>query len=401
MSLHRLSFLTRRPRHTSVRSYGCSTSNKVNDPLRILFCGSDEFSIVSLQALNEARREIPDLVTSIDVVCRPEKPVQRNLKALREGFNGCCRDLSLPAKISSVPIADVARNLNLPLHQIDSFTGWKPPTSPWGQINLIIAVSIGLLVPSRILHLAEYGGLNVHPSMLPEFRGPAPLHHTLLTGRETTGVTLQTLHPSSFDEGEIIAQTPYPGIKHGCKTVEELRDLLAPIGAQMLVQAIKDRSFVQPIPKTGWRDGSQSNGKFTYASKIGPKDRHIDWATWTASDILRRQQIIGPLWNMAEILVKGHNRSSRKRVIWDQGFHRLEEECHIFPATGHPIIVGLHGPVQHVYVRTCDGQMLVARPVKMEGGITDEAIHAVRRSNLAPISMEASHDFVPFHSPLE
>lgn len=81
------------------------------------------------------------------------------------------------------------------------------------------------------------------------FRGPAPLHHTLLQGRETTGVTLQTLHPKHFDDGEIIAQTPYPGIKHGAKTVEELRDLLAPIGAQMLVQAIKDRSFVPPIQK--------------------------------------------------------------------------------------------------------------------------------------------------------
>ncbi|KAL8943081.1 MAG: hypothetical protein Q9216_001281 [Gyalolechia sp. 2 TL-2023] len=298
--------------------------------------------------------------------------------------------------------------------------------SAQGPINLIIAVSIGLLVPSRLLRLAKYGGLNVHPSLLPEydhlgplgpriretnrdrFRGPAPLHHTLLAGQETTGVTLQTLHPTNFDEGEIISQTPYPGIKHGAMTVEELRDLLAPIGAQMLVRAINDYCFVPPLQTRGWYKNTQSLSNLTYASKITSKDRHIDWATWTATDILKRQRIVGPLWNTTEAWIKGLDGKSKepKRIIWDQGFRLLKDECHLFPAAGHPIVVGLHGSTQQVYIRTCDGQTLVADRVKIEGQTTTEAFLAAKRTGLAPLSLDleelrqSPHDFVAFHSRL-
>ncbi len=86
-----------------------------------------------------------------------------------------------------VPISETAKELGLPLHEIDTFTGWevgslrcwesgmvdtdpvKPPKPQGMPINLIVAVSFGLFVPPRILGAAKYGGLNVHPSMLPEY----------------------------------------------------------------------------------------------------------------------------------------------------------------------------------------------------------------------------------------
>lgn len=221
-------------------------------------------------------------------------------------------------------------------------------------------------------------------------------------------MTLQNLHPTNFDKGEIISQTPYPGIKHGAKTVEDLRDVLAPLGAQMLVQAINDCSFVPPLQKRGWYKKAQSPPELTYASKITPKDRHIDWATWTATHILRRQQIIGPLWNTTEALIKDSNGGFKeaKRIIWDQGFRLLKDECHLFPATGHPIIVGLHGSTRKVYIRTCDGHMLAAEKVKVEGQPTTEAFQAAKRTGLAPLHMDPDelrkhpHDFVAFYSPL-
>lgn len=67
----------------------------------------------------------------------------------------------------TVPIKDMASELNLPTHEIATFTGWTPPVYGDESMSLVIAVSFGLLVPPRILNLATYGGMNVHPSLLP------------------------------------------------------------------------------------------------------------------------------------------------------------------------------------------------------------------------------------------
>jgi len=95
------------------------------DPLRILFCGSEDFSIASLRALHKEHIDRPDTIASIDVVCRPGKRVGRGLKAVREGR---C-SLRLPEfwaspNMIAVPIQAVAKELALPVHNIDTFTGW-------------------------------------------------------------------------------------------------------------------------------------------------------------------------------------------------------------------------------------------------------------------------------------
>lgn len=86
LQLYELPLFRIRPLYSAVECSKRPFSIKSCEPLRILFCGSDKFSIASLQALDRERRVKPELVASIDVVCRPEKPVQRNLKALREGL---------------------------------------------------------------------------------------------------------------------------------------------------------------------------------------------------------------------------------------------------------------------------------------------------------------------------
>lgn len=123
-----------------------ATSIVSREPLRILYCGSDEFSVAALRKLNHERVEHPDHIESIHVLCKPPQRVGRGLKKVRQ-----------------VAIKNVAEELGLPLYQISTFTGWQPP-----PINLIIAVSFGLFVPTRVLSIAKYGGLNVHPSSLPE-----------------------------------------------------------------------------------------------------------------------------------------------------------------------------------------------------------------------------------------
>ncbi|RAR04564.1 methionyl-trna formyltransferase [Stemphylium lycopersici] len=250
-------------------------SPATSGPLRILFCGSDHFSITSLRALVDAKRHVPRLIDSIHVLHRPAKPTGRGLKTLRE-----------------VPIQRVAtEELDLPTHTTDTFTGWSPPA----PIDLVIAVSFGLLVPPRILAYAQYGGLNVHPSLLPDFRGPAPIEHAILKRRKHTGVSVQTLHPEHFDHGTILAQTPAPGIPiPSWNTPQELEKQLAEKGAEMLVDVLKSRRFVPPLQDAGWY--AKSNNPIDHAPKITKRDSFIDFEKDTLEDIFAKQNALGDPW---------------------------------------------------------------------------------------------------------
>ncbi|KAF9882728.1 Methionyl-tRNA formyltransferase [Aspergillus nanangensis] len=353
-------------------------TTKSHDPLRILFCGSDEFSIASLKALHDEHVKQPDRISSIDVVCRPGKKVGRGLKTIRE-----------------VPIKAAATQLSLPIHEIDTFKGWTSPVLPEGPINLIIAVSFGLFVPPRILNGAKYGGLNVHPSLLPE-----------------TGITLQTLHLKHFDHGAILQQTPPPGfeIPASC-TVQELLDIVAPKGAEILVDGIRKGLFVPPVEEAGWRS-TDSTETLIHATKIIPEDRHIDWTTWRAMDISRRNRVIGPLWSKA--LVATDHRPDKpsfqyRRVI----FTDLEEVepldgCGSFALipglpfvdSGHP--VEPH-PSKGLYVFTRDGRLLRVQKMKVEGEQNTDALRAALKARMIgdKTFTSGNSQFTPFYNPLQ
>ena len=212
------------------------------------------------------------------------------------------------------------------------------------------------------------------------FRGAAPLHHTLLSGTEVTGVSLQTLHPSKFDHGVILAQTA--PIKHGAQTVKELETILAPKGAKLLLQGIRDRVFVNP--QVNDRNAPREEKAIHRAPKLSPADRHICWQSWTAEKIVRTHRVIGPLWNYFS---RADGKSSEQtRLIWPTGF-RESPECpeyikSLIPSAGHPIIVGLQSPTQDIYIKTCDGHMLQSDYVKVEGDITRSFVHAAQRTRM-------------------
>lgn len=205
------------------------------------------------------------------------------------------------------------------------------------RINLIVAVSFGLFVPARLLRAARYGGLNVHPSLLPEFRGAAPLHHALLAGRPATGVTLQTLDDKTFDAGVVLDQTPLDrlvpiGEEAGRTTVPELLAALTPVATDMLVRSLREGRHVPPLRAVGWQQEQQEQGRSdgsrlflpdatALAPKITPQMRQLvppppagsDVPVWTAGQAVLRQNVIGPLWFRAPERQHGQV----KRVIVD------------------------------------------------------------------------------------
>ncbi|KAK4549654.1 hypothetical protein LTR36_004955 [Oleoguttula mirabilis] len=341
------SYATRNNFVPARRSSAVATA-KHHDPLHVLFCGADDFSIYSLRALHELQKKCADKIESIDVVCRPDKRVGRGLKQVQE-----------------VPIKGVATELGLKLHQIDTFKGWLPPT----PFDLIVTVSFGLLVPARIIKGARYGGLNVHPSLLPEFRGPAPIQHTLLQRRTLSGVTLQTMHPTKFDHGMVLDQTrtnlPLDS------RYQDLVELLAPLGAKLLAKGIYDGVFIPPLQECG---NSEREVIPSHAPKITPEDRHIDWRTWTAEDIILRDRVLGRLWDNTTYGLCMHPDRSSLPLHRRATFHgpwRVEQGAGGSSSLaegrpGTPLLSKCDTPSQFGIV-TADNRLVVPAEITIEG----------------------------------
>ncbi|KHN99392.1 methionyl-tRNA formyltransferase [Metarhizium album ARSEF 1941] len=272
-------------------------SHKASDPLRILFCGSDTFSCGSLRALHREHVENRALVEALDVMVLPGRRTGRGLKTVRE-----------------VPCKTLAEQLNLPIHQRETFRNWeasRPVSLPRGT-NLVVVVSFGLFVPPRILKSAKYGGLNVHPSLLPDLRGPAPLHRALLRGDTHVGVSLQTLDDRAFDHGTILAQSPAPGmpVARGA-SLQEVLSAAAAEGADMLIRGLRDGVHVPPREDVGWKAAELQGTQLVHAPKITKADGQVDWAAWTAEHFGTRLRVLGSVWTH---LVS--RKGVRKRVIF-------------------------------------------------------------------------------------
>ena len=222
------------------------------------------------------------------------------------------------------------------------------------------------------------------------FHGPAPLHHTLLSGCQRSGVTVQTLHSEHFDQGTILAQTPYPGFEHGCRTVPELLSLTAPKGAEMLVQSINSRLYLQSAKRPNSIQEDQITVAARAAPKITSRDRFIDWNTWTAEVIIRRHLAIGPLWSFVK------NAQNVRRLIWTTGFTISDEvaiSTHI--PVGRLVVYNRdYAEEQVAYVRTCDNRILKVDRIKIEGGVETAPLQGVKKAGMIDHAIAAQHDWV-------
>ncbi|RDA93639.1 hypothetical protein CP533_4854 [Ophiocordyceps camponoti-saundersi (nom. inval.)] len=197
--------------------------------------------------------------------------------------------------------------LSLTVHQRDTFTKWELPLGT----NLIVVVSFGLFVPPRILRSTKYGGVNVHPSFLPDLRGPAPIHHAILRGDDHIGITLQTLDEERFDHGTILAQTRPPGLPVASgATLQEVTAMAATAGAEMLVQSlVRDHLHVPPHRHAGWKEASISSASSSASSsppplktapKVSKADAQINWEEWRGGnwqeEVSRRIRVFAAVW---------------------------------------------------------------------------------------------------------
>ncbi|XP_033108122.1 methionyl-tRNA formyltransferase, mitochondrial-like [Anneissia japonica] len=210
---------------------------------RILFFGTDSFSLESLKVLNENRRE-NGLVDTLRVVCSSKYVKLRN-------------------KLKEVsPVWSYVRDNHLQLEP------WPIDVQNLKEFDVGVLSSFGHLIPADVLHKLPFGIINVHPSLLPRWRGANPIMHTILNGDRETGVTIMHLN-ERFDSGAILKQQHIP-VPHNC-TAADLRHLLARKGALLVIDTLTD------LEKCINNKRQQNDNEATYAPKRKVGLEVVDW----------------------------------------------------------------------------------------------------------------------------
>jgi methionyl-tRNA formyltransferase len=215
--------------------------------MRIIFMGTPELAGASLQAL----LRVPEFEI-VAVVTQPDQPKGRGLK------------LQPPA------VKEIALRENLPVFQParardENFIQQLRELQP----ELIAVAAYGQILPQSILDLPRFGCLNVHTSLLPKYRGAAPIQRAILEGERETGVTIMKMD-AGLDTGAILSQEKTP-IREDDNS-QTLHDRLAQIGAELLVKTIPDyvAGKIEPRP--------QPTEDVSYAPKIKKSDGQINWS---------------------------------------------------------------------------------------------------------------------------
>jgi len=230
-------------------------------PLRIGFMGTPDFAVVALDALHRAGHTI------VAAYCQPPKPAGRGHQV----------------KKTSVHIA--AEKLGIPVHTPKTLRDMAEQEK-FAALDLDVAIvaAYGLILPPAILNAPKYGCINIHGSLLPRWRGAAPIQRAILAGDTETGITIMQMD-AGLDTGAMlirdsVAITPQT-------TAQRLHDALAQMGGRLIVQTLADlavgKLHATPQPPEG----------ATYAAKLTREDGKIDWGQ-PASNIERQLRALHP-----------------------------------------------------------------------------------------------------------
>lgn len=213
--------------------------------MKIVYMGTPDFAVPALEMLVDSDQDVKLVVT------KPDKAQKRGKKVMAS-----------PVKIK-------AQELGIPVAQPDQVKGNE---DFFNQVtnacpDLIVVAAYGKILPLDILNIPAFGAINIHASILPKFRGAAPIHRAVEKGEKETGVTLMYMS-EGMDEGDMIAvsRTSVDG-----KTTGELHDQLAQMGADLL------RSKLDDIQSGNIQAVSQDDRMATYAPMIEKEDAHIDF----------------------------------------------------------------------------------------------------------------------------
>jgi methionyl-tRNA formyltransferase len=235
-------------------------------PLRVVFAGTPEFSVPALRALHAAGHAI------VAVFTQPDRPAGRGRELAASPVKRCALELGLPVE-QPATLKTAATQQQLAALAPD----------------LMVVVAYGLLLPQAVLDIPRLGCLTIHASLLPRWRGAAPIQRAILAGDERTGISIMRMDAGLDTGPELLRRELAIGPR---ETAGQLHDRLAPLGAEAIVEAVRGWArgtlAAQPQPATG----------ATYAAKIRKEEALIDW-TRPAAAIDRQVRAFNP-WPVAE-----------------------------------------------------------------------------------------------------
>ena len=270
--------------------------------MRIIFMGTPDFALATLKALYDSKHEIVATVT------QPDKPKGRG------------------HKIHFSPVKTFALENNLYLLQpgtlkdenlIETFKSLEP--------DLFVVAAYGKIIPEKILALPRLFPINVHASLLPKYRGAAPIQHAIINGETVTGITIMKMD-KGMDTGDIILQKKCDITPED--TYETLYYRLADLGAKTLIEFLDD---LEKGTETNFK--KQDDSLATYAPMITKDFCHIDWNK-TSSEILNFVRALTPapgahtfykdniikIWELSDYPVYGNEDSGKIIAVNNDGF---------------------------------------------------------------------------------
>lgn len=250
-------------------------------PFRIAFAGTPEFAIAALDALVTAGHEI------VGVWTQPDRPAGRG------------------RKLSASPVKRRALELHLPLYQPATLK----TTEAQAQIKsaapeVMVVAAYGLLLPAAVLGMPRCGCINIHASLLPRWRGAAPIQRAMLAGDAETGVSIMQMQVG-LDTGPVYISRTTPIATDD--TAGLLHDRLAQLGAELLLQVLAELPALRPLP--------QDDARATYAAKLTRSEAQLDWQR-PAAELARAVRAFNP-WPMAWTVYAGKPLRILKAVVRD------------------------------------------------------------------------------------
>lgn len=240
--------------------------------MKIIFAGTPDFAVPALAALIEAGHQV------VMVLTQPDRPAGRGMK------------------LKASPVKVLAEQHGLYVFQPETLKdiAVQAEIEAVGADVMIVA-AYGLIIPTIVLNMPKFGCYNIHASLLPRWRGAAPIHRSILIGDQETGVTIMEVVPA-LDAGAMVSRGVVPITE--TDTTQTLHDALSKTGAELMVQAMAELESKGVLPST-----PQDESLVTYAHKLEKSEAAIDWQK-TAIEISRQIRAFNP-FPVAQGVLKG------------------------------------------------------------------------------------------------